>query len=68
MRGPLTRSAVDVVQVADAILVCPITGFTVETWLSRTPAARVLDDHSFAQVLVEFQVLLPTFHEFSGLW
>ena len=56
------------VQVASAVLVCSVTGFTVETWLSRTPAAGVLDDHSLAQILVEFQVMVPTFHEFRGLW
>ena len=68
MRGRLTRSPVDVVQVASAVLVCSVTRLTEETWLSRTPAAGVLDDHGLAQILVEFQVILPTLHEFRGLW
>jgi hypothetical protein len=68
MRGPLTRSPVDVVQVASAVFVRPVTWFTVETRLSRTPAARVLDDHSLSQILVEFQVIVSTLHEFRGLW
>ena len=67
MEGSPTRSPVDVVQVAHAVLVRPVAGFAVETWLAWTPTAWVLHDHSFAQVLVELEVMITPFHELCGL-
>jgi hypothetical protein len=66
-RSP-TRSPVDVVQVADAVLVRPVAGLAVEAWLPGAPGAGVLDDHGLAQVLFELEVLLSPFHELGGLW
>ena len=54
------------VQVASAVLVCPVAGFTVEAWLSGTPAAGVLHHHGFVQVLLEFEVVVSPLHELGG--
>lgn len=54
------------VQVAYAVLVRPVAGFAEEAWLPRTPTAWVLDDHNFAQVLFELEVVIPPFHELGG--
>lgn len=62
-----TCSTINVVQVASTILVRPITCLTVETRLSRTSAARVLDDHSFIQVLVKLEIMVSSFHELCRL-
>jgi hypothetical protein len=64
-KGSPTRSPVDVVQVAYTVLVRPVAGFTEEAWLPRSPTTRVLNDHSFAQVLFELEVLISPFHELS---
>jgi hypothetical protein len=65
--GSPTRSPVDVVQVAYAVLVRPVAGFAVETWLACTPTTWVLHDHSFAQVLFELEVMVTPFHELCRL-
>jgi hypothetical protein len=66
-KGSPTRSSVDVVQVAYAVLVRPVAGFAVETWLAWAPTTWVLHDHSFAQVLVEIEVMFTPFHELCRL-
>jgi hypothetical protein len=66
-KGSPTRSPVDVVQVAYAVLVRPVADFAVETWLAWAPSTWVLHDHGFAQVLVELEVMITPFHELCRL-
>jgi hypothetical protein len=65
--GPPTRSPIDVVQVADAVLVRPVADLAVESWLAGSSTARVLDDHRFPQVFFQFEVVLSPLHELGGL-
>lgn len=63
-----TRSAVEMVKVAYAVLVRSIAWLAVETRLAGTFPTRVLDDHSLTKILVDLQGSVSLFHEFRGSW
>ena len=68
IKGELTSSPVDVVQVCVTVFIRTVAGLAIEPRDTRSASAGILHDHGLAEVLLQLEGRFTLFHQLGGLW
>lgn len=63
-----TGTTIDMVKICITVLVCSVTGFTIETRDAGPTATAILHDHGLAEVFLQLQRIVSLFHKLRRLW